>query len=86
MSRQQRFSLLPLVGTIFLSLLVSGYLMYLIAGKRSAKRKPAAAITKHSLDTNADATLKYWTAARMRDAKAAEMPHVDTPERGKQHP
>jgi len=39
-----------------------------------------------SVETPADDALKYWTADKMRNAKAAPLPNVNTLERGKQHP
>jgi hypothetical protein len=82
MSRQQRLIQLPLVGTILLCLLVG---VYLFAWKRFSKRAPATTIIKHSVETPSDDALKYWTADKMRNAKAAEMPNVNALERGKQH-
>ncbi len=80
MSRQHiRISLLR-VGTILLCLLVG---VYLVAWKRFAKPDPKATISKHSVDTHPDDTLKYWTADKMRNAKAAKLPNVNALERGK---
>jgi hypothetical protein len=83
MSRQQKLIYLPLVGTIFLCLLVGVYLM---AWKRNSKQQPPATIIKHPVDTPADDTLKYWTADKMRKAEAAKMPNVDALDRGKKRP
>jgi len=83
MSRQQRLNHLPLVGTILLCLLVG---VYLVIWKRFSKQAPSATIVKHSVETPADDALKYWTADKMRNAKAAPLPNVNTLERGKQHP
>ncbi len=81
MSRQQRLIYLPLVGTLLLCLLVG---VYLLTWKRFSK--PAPSIRKHSVETPADDALKYWTADKMRNAKAAPLPNVDTLDRGKRHP
>jgi hypothetical protein len=83
MSQQQRLLQLPLVGTILLCLLT---IVYLLAWKRFSKPAPSATIIKHSVDTSSDDILKYWTADRMRKAKAANLPNVTALEREKQHP
>jgi hypothetical protein len=74
---------LPLLGAIILCLLVG---IYLITYKRFAKSGHAATIIRHSTDTPADDALKYWTADNMRDAKAADLPHVKDLDRGKKSP
>ncbi len=83
MSRQQRLIYLPLVGTTLLCLLVG---VYLLAWKRFSKATPSATIIKHAVDSSSDDALKYWTADRMRNAKAAPLPNVNALERGKQDP
>jgi hypothetical protein len=83
MSRQQKLIYLPLIGTILLCLLVG---MYLVAWKRFSKPAPSARIMRHSVKTPADEALKYWTADKMRHAKAAPLPNVNDLEREKQHP
>ena len=80
---QQKLIQLPLVGMIFLCLLA---IVYLLAWKRNSKRDPSATIIKHSVDTSPDDALKYWTADKMRNAKAAPMPNVDALDRGKRPP
>ena len=82
MSRQQRRIQLPLVGTILLCLLVG---VYLLAWKRFSKPDPST-IIKHSVDTPSDEALKHWTADKMRNAKAANLPNVNALSREKQHP
>ena len=86
MSRQQRLIQLPLVVTILLCLLVGVYLVYLVAWKRFSKPAPSATIIKHSVHTHSDDALKYWTADKMRTAKAANLPNVTALHRGKRHP
>jgi hypothetical protein len=81
MSRQQKSINLPLVGTILLCLLVG---VYLAASKRFSKPDPSIKITKHSVETPSDETLKYWTANKMRHARPATLPSVDALRRGKQ--
>jgi hypothetical protein len=83
MSRQQKLIYLPLVGTILLCLLVG---VYLAAWKRRSKSTPSDKIIKHAVETPADEALKYWTADRMRSAKAAPLPNVNALDRGKRHP
>ena len=83
MSRQQRRIQLPLVGAILLCLLVG---VYLLAWKRFSKPNSSTTIIKHSVDTSSDDTLKYWTADKMRNAKAANLPNVNALSREKQHP
>ncbi len=83
MSRQQKLIRLPLVGTILLCLLVG---VYLVAWKRFSKPTPSATIIKHSVETPSDDALKYWTADKMRNAKADPLPNVNALDRGKQHP
>jgi len=83
MSRQQKRIYLPLVGTILLCLLGG---VYLLAWKRFSKPKPSATIIKHSVETPAEDTLRYWTADRMRQAKAAPLPNVTALDPEKPHP
>ena len=83
MSRQQKLIRLPLVGTILLCLLVA---VYLFAWKRFSKPAPSATIVKHTVETPADETLKYWTADKMRNAKAAPLPNVNALDQEKQRP
>ncbi len=82
MSQQQRLIQLSLVGTILLCLLVG---VYLFACKRFSKPDRSVVI-KHSVETPSDDALKYWTADKMRDAKAADLPNVNALDPGKQHP
>jgi hypothetical protein len=82
MSRQQKLTLLPLVGTILLCLLVGVYLAA-AARKRPAKPSP---IIKHPVETPSDDALKYWTKDKMRKAKPAPLPDVKDLDRGKKPP
>ena len=81
MSQQQRLIYLPLVGTIILCLLVGAYLA---ASKRFTKSTPSNKVTKHKVKTPPDEALKYWTSDRMRNAKPAPLPKVNTLNREKQ--
>ena len=83
MSRQQMLIRLPLGGAILLCLLAG---VYLVVWKRFSKPGPPARIVKHSVETPSDDALKYWTADKMRNAKAAPLPNVNALDRGKQHP
>jgi hypothetical protein len=81
MSQQQKFIYLPLVGTIIVCLLVGAYLA---ASKRFSKSTPSNKVTKHKVKAPPDEALKYWTADKMRNAKAAPLPKVNTLDREKQ--
>ena len=52
---------------------------------RSPRRKSDATdvIKHHTVDTPADDALTYWTADKMRHAKSADLPKVDTLDEGK---
>jgi len=58
----------------------------MLAWKRLSKKKRSSTIVKHKVDKSADDTLKYWTADKMRNAKATNMPNVDAPDQEKQRP
>jgi hypothetical protein len=75
MLQQHRSIQLPLVGVLLLGLLVGAYLV-MAARKRLAKADDAAGVVRHSVDTSAEDTLKYWTQEKMRKAKPAKMPRV----------
>jgi hypothetical protein len=83
MSQQQRLIYLPLMGTIILCLLVG---VYLAASKRFSKSTPSNKVTKHKVKTPPNAALKYWTADKMRNAKPAPLPQVNSVDREKQDP
>lgn len=83
MSQQLRFIQLPLVGMTLLCLLGG---VYFAARKRVSKHAPAGKVIKHSVDTSPDDALTYWTADRMRNARAADMPHIDKLDQGKKRP
>ena len=73
MLQQSRRFRLPMIGAILLGLLVGAYLF---AAKRVAKQEPTPAISKHTVGTNPEDALKYWTEEKMRSAKPAKMPKV----------
>lgn len=83
MSQQQKFLYLPLVGTILLCLLA---IMYMMVRKKNSKPAQSADISKHKVETSSEEALKYWTADKMRNAKAADMPRVTNPGRKKKQP
>lgn len=83
MPRKSILIRLSMVGTILLGLLIG---VYLVIGKRFPKPDPSDAIARHSVDTQPDNVLKYWTANKMRNAKPADMPNVTLPEQGKKRP
>ena len=72
-----------LVGTILLGLLIG---VYLVVGKRFHKPDPSDPVVRHSVDTQPEDVLKYWTANKMRDARPADMPNVTAPGPGKKRP
>ncbi len=83
MSQKQRLIFLPLVGTFILCLFVC---VYLAASKRFSKSNPSNKVTQHKVKTPPDEALKYWTSDRMRNARAAPLPNVNTLDREKQDP
>lgn len=58
---------------ILVALLVGAALAW-AARKRGAKEDAAAGVARHSVNTSAADTLKYWTEERMQSAKPAKMP------------
>ncbi len=78
---QQRIIQLPIVGMFLLGLFA---VLFLVGRKRPAKPAPSGVVSKHTVDTSAEETLKYWTADKMRKAKPAKMPNVKHIEREKQ--
>ncbi len=83
MFQRQRRIQLPLVGTLLLCLFVG---VSLLAWKWLAQSESSGSVKKHSVNTSAEDALKYWTADRMRKAKATNMPHIGAPERKKPQP
>lgn len=83
MSQQQRLLPLPLIGMILLGLLIG---LYLATGKRSSKDDSAKNSASHAVDTSPENALNYWTAKKMRNAKPARMPEVNTLKPAKEPP
>jgi len=75
MPQLHRFILHPLTGKIFLCVLASVYLVYLVAVGRflsTSLLAPAETIVEHPVETNADVVVKHWTVASMRNATDAD--------------
>src|SRR5258708_4294876 len=80
MLQQQRLIRLRVGARVLFCLLVGGPLF---AGRRFSNPALSATFINPRVETPADDALKYWTADKMRDAKPAPLPNVDTPDRGK---
>jgi V8-like Glu-specific endopeptidase len=75
MPQLHRLILHPLTGRIFLCLLASVYLVYLVAFVHflsTPLSAPSETIIEHPVETNPDIVVKLWTAASMRDATDAD--------------
>jgi hypothetical protein len=83
MSQQQRLIYLPLVGTVLICVLAG---VSLAAWKHFSKSTPSNKVIKHTVETPPGDALKYWTADKMRNAKAAPLPKVNTLDREKHGP
>ena len=82
-SQQQRFIFIPFVGILILSLFV---VLFLATRRRLPKPTASKKITKHKVETPPDEALKYWTADKMKKAKAAPLPQVNNIDQEKQSP
>ena len=60
--------------------------LFLATRKRSSKKTHSNKVTKHKVKSAPDDALKYWTADKMRNAKAVPLPEVNTLDREKQDP
>ena len=72
----QRLILHPRFDRIFLCLLAVVYLVYVVASGHFLNTwlsVPSEAIIEHSVDTNPDIAVKYWTVASMRGATDADL-------------
>lgn len=81
--QQQKLIYIPLICTFILGLFV---ILFLAMRKRSSKSTSSKKVTKHSVETSPDEALKYWSADKMRNAKAAPLPEVNNLGREKQDP
>jgi len=76
MPRLQRLILHPLADKVFLCLLASIYLVYLLAFGRflsTSLSAPSQAINEHPVYTNPGIVLRHWTATSMRDATDVDL-------------
>jgi len=76
MPRLYRFILHPLTGKVFLGVLVSSYLVYLIAGAGFLSMPlltPAEKISEHSMGVNPSDSFRHWTMATMSSATDADV-------------
>ncbi len=75
MPQLHRFILHPLTGKVFLCLLTSAYLVYLVAWARflPSSLAPSKIISEHVLETNSSDILKHWTSASMRSATDTDL-------------
>ncbi len=75
MPQLDRFILHPLTGKIFLSLLASAYLIYLVAFGHVLSASlfgPQETIIAQPVNTNPELAVKYWTTASMQSATDAD--------------
>src|SRR5436305_1659194 len=75
MSQLQRLILHPLASKIFLCLLASVYVLYLVGlGRLLSTWQSASSTTiiEHPVETNSQVVLTHWTAASMRNATDAQ--------------
>jgi hypothetical protein len=75
MQQLHRLILHPLTGKIFLWVLASAYVMYLVAFGRvltTSLLGLSETIIEHPVNTNPDLAVRYWTVASMRAASDAD--------------
>src|SRR5438132_6060550 len=76
MPQLHRLILHPLTGKIFLCVLASVYLVYLVGFARfrsTSLSAPPVTIREHPVETSPNAVVKHWTGASMRDATDADL-------------
>ena len=76
MPQLHRLILHPLTGKIFLCVLASVYLVYLVGFARflsTSLSAPPVTISEHPVETSPNAVVKHWTGASMRDATDADL-------------
>lgn len=83
MISKQRIIYIPFVGILILSLFV---VLFLATRKRISKSTSSKKVAKHKVETPPDEALKYWTADKMKKAKAAPLPQVNNIDQEKQSP
>ena len=75
MQRLYGFVLHPLTGKVFLCVLISTYVVYLVAGANflsSSLLAPSMKISEHAIQTNPSDILRHWTVATMNSATDAD--------------
>jgi len=76
MPQLHRLILHPLTGKIFLCVLASVYLVYLVGFARflsTSLSAPPVTISEHPVETSPNAVVRHWTGASMRDATDADL-------------
>ncbi len=76
MPQLHRLILHPLTGKIFLCVLASVYLVYLVGFARflsTSLSAPPVTISEHPVETSPNAVVKHWTGASMRDATDVDL-------------
>jgi hypothetical protein len=83
MPQLHRLILHPLTGKIFLGLLASVYLVYLVSFGHFLSMSlstPSETIIEHPVETNPDVVVKHWTAASMQAATDADQQSSPAPD------
>ncbi|HET8912389.1 MAG TPA: hypothetical protein VFN23_13040 [Ktedonobacteraceae bacterium] len=80
MSQKKMRISVPLLSAVFLGLLAG---LNWLAWKLFSKPKRPAKVVEHTVENSPEDALKYWTQDRMRQAKPAKMPIVDSLDQGK---
>src|SRR5260221_10996260 len=76
MPQLHRLILHPLTGKIFLCVLASVYLVYLVGFARflsTSLSAPPVTISEHPVETSPHAVVKNWTGATTRDATDVDL-------------
>jgi V8-like Glu-specific endopeptidase len=76
MPQLHRFILHPLTGKIFLYVLASAYLVYMVGFVRvlsTSLSAPSERISEHAVETNPTIVLAHWTATSMHNATDADL-------------
>src|SRR5258707_13520979 len=76
MPQLHRLILHPLTGKLFLCVLASVFLVYLVGFARflsTSLSAPPVAISEHPVETNPNVVVSHWTGASMRAATDADL-------------
>jgi V8-like Glu-specific endopeptidase len=76
MPRLHRFILHPLTSKVFLYVLASVYLVYLVTGAHFLSTSlfaPSELISAHAVETSPSTVVAHWTVANMRSASDADL-------------